>query len=612
MTHARLLLVTALAVALARGARAELPVFAGDPIDPATGRPYIILPGVPLVYPGPDGKFGTADDVTDPAIVGDVDLVLRTGGAYAGGPIPPPHASLGASPAVTVGGTATASGSTVAFQGILSDGQPPFVTGNPLTGPELNGRPVLAIAYADLDGDGVIGPTAADGDADDEIERQEVLVPAGRAAASIVDGVAIGALALTVGAPASAGGLGVVVTAGATTGTTPFLFFDGPWIATLLPYMPPLDPKRIIGGNGVGGPDPAHLLADFELQIEKTFSPPPNHPILGTPFAIPLDGTSQTVDLVRAVSGVAAGVGFGRTVDPVTFVADPSRRLLPVVGSAGTRSLLEGVDAIALASDGPGGGITVDVFVTDRLGNATDPPPGGYSVTIEAGPRLRIVSPDTDGDPHSEPLVFTSAAAIGLVVDDAGVPASAPVVDHVLAVRGGVSVASLRADLAVGPGGGGGGGGGGGTGALGTGDVKMHFATARSPGGLNVTARFDAPGATVDPTAQGVTITLTTAGAIVYTRTLASGAMTANRAHTAFSFKDRSGSSPARVGNLSVKRRKGTSTWTAQLRVSNLDLSATPPSVAGVTATLTVGPSAFTGDLACTPNRKGTVTTCVR
>src|SRR5262245_8929163 len=467
--------IAALLIASAPVTHAQLPVFAGDPIDPTTGAPYIILPGVPLVNPGPDGRFGTGDDLIDPSIVGDVDLVVRTGGGYTGGPIPAPHPGLAATPAVTVGGTS-------AFQGILSDGQPPFVTGNPLTGAELNGRPLLAVAYADLDGDGFIGPTAADGDADDEIERQEILVPAGRAAASIVNGVAAGSLALTAGAPASAGGLGVVVTAGATTGTTPFLYFDGPWIATLLPYMPPLDPKRIIGGNGLGGPDPSHLLADFELEFEKTFSPAPNHPILGTPYAIPLDGTSQTVDLLRAVSGAVAGVSFGAPVDPATFVADPARRLLPAIGPSGARTLLEGTSAIALASDGLGGAITVDCFLTDRFGNATDPPAGGYAVTLEAGPRLVIVSPDTDGDPHTEPLVFANANAIALVIDDAGVPASVPAVDHLVAVRNGAPVAALRANLAAGPGGGagGGGGGGGGTpGALGRGHVTLRFETAR-------------------------------------------------------------------------------------------------------------------------------------
>jgi len=51
-------------------ASAASAVFANDPIDPATSLPYEILPGMPLVTPGPDGRLGTADDVVDATIVG--------------------------------------------------------------------------------------------------------------------------------------------------------------------------------------------------------------------------------------------------------------------------------------------------------------------------------------------------------------------------------------------------------------------------------------------------------------------------------------------------------------------------------------------------------------
>src|SRR5262249_23408243 len=336
----------------------------------------------------------------------------------------------------------------------------------------------------------------------------------------LVAGVAPGALALAVGAPARAGGLGLAAAAGATTGATPFLYFDGPWIATLLPYMPPLDPKRIIGGNGLGGPDPTHLLADFELEFEKTFSPAPNHPLLGTPYAIPLDGTSQTVGLGRSLSGTTAAAAFRTPVDAAGFVADATGRLLPAVGPSGSRALLEETDGIALASDGPGGALTVDCFLADRLGNATDPPAGGYSVTLEAGPRLRIVSPDTDGNPHTEPLVFTGAAAIAVVIDDAGIPPAGPVTDHLVAGRHGVPVGKLRADLGAGPGGGGGGGNPT-PGALGKGSVTLRFETTRKPARLGVTARFDAPGDSVDPAANGMTLTLDAANGTVYSRALA-------------------------------------------------------------------------------------------
>src|SRR5262249_39029289 len=396
-------LVAMLLIAAMPAAAAQLPVFASDPIDPTTGAPYIILPGVPLVNPGPDGRFGNGDDIIDPSIIGDVDLVVRTGGGYAGGPIPAPHAGLAAAPAVVAGGAAAGGGRGGPCEAIVCDGRPPFVTGNALTGPELDGRPLLAVAYADLDGDGFIGPTAADGDADDQVERQEILVPAGRAAASIAAGVATGSLALTIAAPASAGGLGVVVTAGASTGTTPFLYFDGPWIATLLPYMPPLDPKRIIGGNGQGGPDPTRLLADFELEFEKVFSPAPNDPVLRTPYAIPLDGSRPTVDLVRSGTGPARGVGLGRPADAAGFVPDPSRRLLPAVGPTGQRTLLTSLDAVALASDGSGGAVTVDCFPVDRFGNATDPPAGGYAPPPANRPPPPLASPHTHTQPPTPP-----------------------------------------------------------------------------------------------------------------------------------------------------------------------------------------------------------------
>src|SRR5262245_29312504 len=114
--------VAALLIGSAAFAHAQLPVFAGDPIDPTTSALYIILPGVPLVNPGTAGRFGNSDDLIDPSVVGDVDLVVRTGGGYTGGPIPAPHGGVAGAPVVTVGGTS-------AFQGILSDGQPPFVTG---------------------------------------------------------------------------------------------------------------------------------------------------------------------------------------------------------------------------------------------------------------------------------------------------------------------------------------------------------------------------------------------------------------------------------------------------------------------------------------------------
>ena len=75
--RAYLLLVAALAAGAARAqAQSALPVFAGDPIDTATGRPHSILPGLPLILPGRDEVYGTADDVINTSVVGDVDVVV--------------------------------------------------------------------------------------------------------------------------------------------------------------------------------------------------------------------------------------------------------------------------------------------------------------------------------------------------------------------------------------------------------------------------------------------------------------------------------------------------------------------------------------------------------
>ena len=599
----RIASVLGLLALLARVACAELPVFTGDPVDPVTGAAYVILPGVPLVNPGPDGKYGTPDDIIEPAVLGDVDLVVRTGGGYTGGALPPPHPGVATAPVVVVGGTATATGSAVAFQGIVSDGQPPSVVGNLLSGPELNGRPVLAIAYADLDGDGFIGPTAADGDADDELERQEILAPVGRQAASIVNGIATGSLALYVGAPASVGGLAVVVAGGASTGTTPFLYFDGPWIATLLPYMPPLDPRRIIGGAGIGGPDPASLLADFELEIEKTFSPAPNHPILGTPYAIPVDGTSPTVDLVRSESGAAVGVACGRPVDLATFVASPTRRVHPAAGPAGGRALFEDADDLALASDGPGGAATVDCFLVDRLGNAADPPPGGFAVTLEAGPRLRIVSPDADGDPHTEPLAFTTASAVPVVVDDTGAAAATPVVDHVVAVRDGVPVGALRVTLAAGPG-----GGGSTPGPLGASRVRLRVVPSPTAARLAISARITPGNAPIDPGTQPVAFSVAAGPTTIYARTLPAGSLVPNGRETTFRFRDPATAGPGRIAGLSITAKAGT--YRLRLRVRDADLTAASPGPGRLRLTTAIGASTFAADLPCNANRTGRLTTC--
>ncbi len=423
-------------------AAAQLPVFAGDPVDPATSLPYVILPGVASVQPGEDERFNSGDDVIQPSVLGDVDVVVRTGGGYAGGAIPAPAASVAAAPVVVAGGAHGSSGSEVAFQMILSDGATSPPAGNPLTGTEHDDRAVLVFAYPDLDGDGIVGATNADGSGDNNIERQESFAIVGRQVALIDAGVATGNLAVSHGAPASAGGLGLVVVGGALLGETAPEYFDGPWAGTLMPIMPPVDPTDIIGGGGgVRAPDPVEeYLVELELEYEKWFLPQPGHPTLGTPYAIPLDGSSVTVDLLQAQAGPATAVGLAVAIDNGSFEAGPTRRLLPLVGSGGSRIVAEATESLDLPDAGSGNARIVYAYAADLLGNNADPA-APITVTLSAGTGFAITSPNTDGQSQSETVTLATAEAVAITVDDTGGSGDRPAGSRLRAAVDGVPLA---------------------------------------------------------------------------------------------------------------------------------------------------------------------------
>jgi|GEM_PF-3790718 len=435
-------LVIALLV-LEAGSTSAASIFDGDPIDPSSGRPYAILPGVPLVLPQLDGKFDPP--IVVPAVIGDVDLVVRAGHLGIGLLIPPPATSP---PLAVAGGVHLVPGSLVPFTVLATDGG--SAGGAPLGGSSLDGIPVVVVAFADLDGDGIIGPSAQDGTADNEREVQEAVFPVGRQVAVFSDGVAEGGVAVWKGAPASRGGLGVVLTAVAYVGPFRPTFFsgnvpDGPGVATLLPMFPRLDPRRVVDGEGRGGPaDPDERLG---VELEPAFPVPVNDPVLGTPFAIPLDGSSLTVDRARVVSGPVSRARFLRPAAVVGYSDESEAALYP----AGGGELLEPQPAVALADDGPGGGVTVHLFPVDRLDNVTDP--NGEGVTLLAGHGLAIVAPDTDGDPLREQGVLASAAGLAVTVDDAGGANDSGPSTTLTVVMNGVPVDVLPVTLTPGNGG---------------------------------------------------------------------------------------------------------------------------------------------------------------
>jgi hypothetical protein len=599
------ILPAALALLVLRGASPTLgqAVFSNDPVDPGSGQPYTLLPGLPLVSPGADGKFNSADDTINLAITGDVDLVVRSSHAFTGGVIPAAAAGVAAAPAVVPGGLYSGAGTEADFQVIISDGAATPAAGNPQPSGDLDGRGVFVMAYADLDGDGVIGPWDGDGASDDQLELQEVYTPVGRQVAVLQSGVASGSIGVTLGAPGSAGGLAVLLVAGAATGSSAPIYLDGPWIATRLPFMPPIDAADVVGhGGGIREPNPDGLVEiklDVEFAPEDVFLPAPGHPQLGTPYAIPTDGSSVTNDVVRSESSAAAGIGIGRAVDSASFVAVPGRRLFPIVDDGGARLVVESIDLLTLADDGPGNGVGLWVFPADLLGNAADPL-APLQVTLEVGPALRISSPDSNGDPRTEDLVFSGPQAMPIVIDDAGVAGDGASGQYLTALVGGVPSTALRADL---------------TGSIGPLPTLLSFQATRSvvkrgrktgKGVILVKADFTADPTQLDLATQEVELTLAAAG-VVYTRTFAAGSFVAKgRAQL---FQDDKSVAVGRVKFL-IRGDKDPVAFHLKLKVKGLDLDAFEPQVTALTHTLRVGPTALDSAVPCAANKRATATLC--
>ena len=429
---ATLLLVGA--VALARAS--TFPVFDHDPVDSSSGRAYPILPGMPLILPQPDGKYDPP--IVDSSTMGDVDLVVRAGTMMAGPSIPSPSAS----PLTAVAGSPVmASGSGIPFTVVVSDGSSATPPGNPLLGPEMDGLPVLVVAFADLDGDGVVGPTNADGAGDDARELQESDYLVGRQVAIFHNGVAQGTLYVWKGAPASAGGLRVVLTALAYVGPfSPNFFFgavpDGPPITTRLPFFPRYDPDKVVEANGRGGrAEPENRLG---IELEPAFEPPVDDPQLGTPFALPTDGSSPTIDRVLVYGGPLSRMRFVR---PSSAAGFPVGAEVPLHRGAGG-ALYEDLSSVDVPDNGPGATVPVRLVPVDALDNVTDPP-SGTQATVIAGPGLVISSPDTDGDPSRETVPVSGADGVDVTLDDAGGMGDSGSGSTVTVTIGGVPVETL-------------------------------------------------------------------------------------------------------------------------------------------------------------------------
>src|SRR5206468_4293015 len=151
---------------------------------------------------------------------------------------------------------------------------------------------------------------------------------------------------------------------------------DGPGVATLLPFFPRTDPNRVFGGPGGGGPaDPDRRLETIEL--DPAFTVPVDDPVLGTPFALPTDGSSGTID--RATVVLVAGPGL--TIAAPDADGDPSRESIVVDAAAGIDVSL---DDAGTAGDAPAGTtltVFVDGFPLEKLAVSFTAGGGGATTT---------------------------------------------------------------------------------------------------------------------------------------------------------------------------------------------------------------------------------------
>lgn len=395
------------------------PVFAGDPCDPATG-PYPMMPGLPLVLPstGPTGHWNDAPPVITSTLTGDVDLAVRVGSFPTATEVPPPAGST-TGPALlqnVAGGGSAAQGNAVAFTTFVTDGPGSTTYGSPLLG--LDQRPLAVFAYADLDGDGVIGPTDADGTLDNEIEKQEALGHVGRQVGQIAGDRFRHTIAVRVGAPASIGGLRVALVSGMYTGDdSAQLWTNGTPIFTNWPFFPPLDPLQVIFLAEANPPDPNGPNIVY-YQTSEFLLPPPSTPDLVDKFVLKTDGSNPSTDQFVSLSGPAVGVRVFRSVAPGNFTASSrnSLRLAPATSGPIPRPVL----AMNEVTVDAGQDLEVRLLPVDALGNVADPSPTGFAVKLTVDGGLRIASPNLDANPYVETLSITDARGALVHFDTTG------------------------------------------------------------------------------------------------------------------------------------------------------------------------------------------------
>jgi len=344
-----------------------------DWLDPQLNQVAFALPDRPIFSAGPDGEFGTEDDVVNPLLIGDLDLVLRVGISESIGPLPAPALSM--DPPFLAATATIGTGTEVDFVVAAVDSHAASPLDNPILSAAIEGNPMLVLAFADIDADGLIGPTLRDGDPfDAEVESAE-LEPIGMQISTVVDGYATGRIRLLAGGPAG-NPTRVLLTAAIFAGPRdPDLFGGvipiGPALSTALPFLPSTTVDDVIDA-GPAGPEPTTQDRPLGIKITRAFDPDPSDPISGEFFSLRVDGSELSVDGASSLAGPVSRVGLALSARLLTYKNLQRRVVRSGVDDEGRPHPYEIAERITISDDGPTSEVDIRVVPLDGLGNITD------------------------------------------------------------------------------------------------------------------------------------------------------------------------------------------------------------------------------------------------
>jgi hypothetical protein len=392
-----------------------------DWLDTQLNQVAFALPDRPIISSGSDGEFGTEDDVVNQLKIGDLDLVLRVGISESIGPLPAPALSM--DPPFLAAAATIGTGTEVDFIVAAVDGHAASPLDNPILSASIEGNPMLVLAFADLDADGLIGPTLRDGDPfDTEVESAE-LEPIGMQISTVVDGYATGRLRLLAGGPAG-NPTRVLLTAAIFAGPRDPEILGGvipigPALSTALPFLPSTTVDDIIDTGRPAGPEPVTQDRPLGIKITRAFDPDPSDPISGELFSLRVDGSEISVDGASSLAGPVSKVGLALSARLLTYENLVRRVVRSGVDDQGRPHPYEIAERITVSDDGPTSEVDIRVVPLDRLGNITDLF-GPEIVTLSTGGIVEILFPDTDADPYRETVVLSGAQGTILRLGDPG------------------------------------------------------------------------------------------------------------------------------------------------------------------------------------------------